>query len=587
MAKLIEVKVPDIGDFKDVEIIEVAVKPGDSIDVEEPLITLESDKATMDVPSPYTGVVKEVKVTVGDKVSEGYPIISMEAQETPVPAQPPAPRKLAKAQPLERSGQTDEIVASTQGAEVTAQLVVLGGGPGGYTAAFRAADLGLRTVLVERYPTLGGVCLNVGCIPSKALLHVAEVISGAEEMRRHGVVFEAMRVEIGAVATWKDRIVKRLTRGLAGLAKQRQVQVIQGTGRFIAPRQMMVNTSEGQVSIIFEQAIIAAGSQATKLPGFPEDDARIWDSTDALRLDSVPKRLLVIGGGAIGLEMATVFDAFGSKVTVVELFDSLLPGFDRDLVRPLQQRIDRRCEQIFLNTRITALEPRKENLRVSFEGPVAPASGDFDGVLVAVGRTPNGKLVGAEAAGVEVDSAGFIAVNAQQRTNVPHIFAIGDIVGQPMLAHKATHEGKTAAEVAAGLKSAFDARTIPSVAYTNPEVAWAGVTESEANRRGLAFEKGVFPWAASGRALGMGRDEGLTKILFDKDTHRIIGAGIVGPHAGDLIAETIVAMEMGADAQDLSLSIHPHPTLSETLCFAAEMVEGTITDLYLPRKQQQ
>nr|MBS0019860.1 dihydrolipoyl dehydrogenase [Gammaproteobacteria bacterium] len=585
MAKIIEVKVPDIGDFKDVDIIEVAVKPGDRIGVEEPLITLESDKATMDVPSPYAGIVKEVKVAAGDKVSEGSPIVSLETEETSEASPSAHSKETAEAPSEQPSGQTDAIAASVSGADITAQLVVLGAGPGGYTAAFRAADLGLRTVLVERYPTLGGVCLNVGCIPSKALLHAAEVISGAEEMQRHGIAFEAMRVEPSKVATWKDGIVTRLTRGLAGLAKQRQVRVIQGTGRFTSPQRMTVETSEGEVSIRFEQAIIAAGSQATKLPGFPNEDARIWDSTDALRLDTVPQRLLIIGGGIIGLEMATVFDAFGSKVTVVELLDSLLPGFDPDLVRPLQKRITKRYEKILLNTRVTGIEPREENLRVSFEGPGAPDSDHFDGVLVAVGRTPNGKLVGAEAAGVEVDKAGFIAVNAQQRTNVPHIFAIGDIVGQPMLAHKATHEGKAAAEVAAGLKSAFDAKTIPSVAYTNPEVAWTGLTETQARQRGIAFEKGVFPWAASGRALGMAREEGLTKLLFDKETRRIIGAGIVGPHAGDLIAETVVAMEMGADAQDLSLSIHPHPTLAETLCFAAEMVEGTITDLYLPRKQ--
>ncbi|MFZ0255938.1 MAG: dihydrolipoyl dehydrogenase [Gammaproteobacteria bacterium] len=584
MAKIIEVKVPDIGDFKDVDIIEVAVKPGDRIGVEEPLITLESDKATMDVPSPYAGIVKEVKVSAGDKVSEGSPIASVETQETLEESPSLTPEKTAEVPSGQPSGQTDEIAASTSSAEITTQLVVLGAGPGGYTAAFRAADLGLRTVLVERYPTLGGVCLNVGCIPSKALLHAAEVISGAEEMRRHGIAFEAMRIEPGKVATWKDGIVRRLTRGLAGLAKQRQVQVIQGAGRFTSPQRMTVETSEGEVSIRFEQAIIAAGSQATKLPSFPNEDARIWDSTDALRLDTIPQRLLIIGGGIIGLEMATVFDAFGSKVTVVELLDSLLPGVDPDLVRPLQKRITKRYEKIFVNTRVTGIEPREENLRVSFEGPGAPASDNFDSVLVAVGRTPNGKLVGAEAAGVEVDKAGFVAVNAQQRTNVPHIFAIGDIVGQPMLAHKATHEGKAAAEVAAGLKSAFDAKTIPSVAYTNPEVAWTGLTETEAKQRGIAFEKGMFPWAASGRALGMARDDGLTKLLFDKETRRIIGAGIVGPHAGDLIAETVVAMEMGADAQDLGLSIHPHPTLAETVSFAAEMVEGTITDLYLPRK---
>lgn len=587
MAKIIEVKVPDIGDFKDVDIIEVAVKPGDSIEVEDPLITLESDKATMDVPSPYAGVIKQVKVAVGDKVSEGSPIASVETEEAPDEAESPAAQKPGEAgvEVEQPTAPPEEVETTTSGADITAQLVVLGAGPGGYTAAFRAADLGLRTVLVERYPTLGGVCLNVGCIPSKALLHVAEVITDAQEMGPHGLAFEAMRIDPRKVATWKDGVVRRLTRGLSGLAKQRQVQVVQGSAKFTSPRQMMVETAEGRISIQFEQAIIAAGSQAAKLPGFPNEDPRIWDSTDALRLDTIPNRLLIVGGGIIGLEMATMFDAFGSKIAVVELLDSLLAGFDPDLVRPLQKRITKRYQKILLNTRVTGIEAREENLRVSFDGPKAPANDDFDRVLVAVGRTPNGKLIGAEAAGVEVDKAGFIGVDAQQRTNVPHIFAIGDIVGQPMLAHKATHEGKTAAEVAAGHKAAFDARAIPSVAYTNPEVAWAGVTETEAKRRGIAFEKGVFPWAASGRALGMARDEGLTKMLFDKETRRVIGAGIVGPHAGDLIAEAVVAMEMGADAQDLGLSIHPHPTVSETLCFAAEMVEGTITDLYPPRKK--
>ncbi len=582
MANLTEVRVPDIGDFKEVDVIEVTVQPGDSIEVEQPLITLESDKATMEVPAPHAGVVKEVKVAVGDKVSQGSPILLL---ETPAETSA-APGSVAS--PTERRpqalGSSDAMGVSSSGAELLADLVVLGSGPGGYTAAFRAADLGLRTVLVERYPSLGGVCLNVGCIPSKALLHAAEVISGVEDMRRHGISFGQMQLETEKLAAWKDRIVTRLTRGLAGLAKQRKVQVIQGVGQFTSPQQMTVDTSRGSVSIRFEKAIIAAGSQPTKLPGFSTEDARIWDSTDALGLPSIPKRLLVVGGGIIGLEMATVFDAFGSKLTVVERLDSLLPGVDPELVRPLQKRIAKRYEKILLRTLVTDIEPQDTTLKVSFEGPDAPEVGHFDAILVAVGRTPNGQTVGAHAAGVEVNAAGFIKVNAEQRTNVPHIFAIGDIVGPPMLAHKATHEGKTAAEVAAGLKSAFDAATIPSVAYTDPEVAWAGLSEPEAKQNGIPFEKGVFPWSASGRALGMGRDEGLTKILIDKTTRRILGAGIVGPHAGDLIAEAVLAMEMGADAQDLGLTIHPHPTLAETLGFAAEMIEGTITDLYLPRK---
>ncbi|MGF1615877.1 MAG: dihydrolipoyl dehydrogenase [Gammaproteobacteria bacterium] len=582
MANLTEVRVPDIGDFKEVDVIEVTVQPGDSIEVEQPLITLESDKATMEVPAPHAGVVKEVKVAVGDKVSQGSPILLL---ETPAETSA-APGSVAS--PTERRpqalGSSNAMGVSSSGAELLADLVVLGSGPGGYTAAFRAADLGLRTVLVERYPSLGGVCLNVGCIPSKALLHAAEVISGVEDMRRHGISFGQMQLETEKLAAWKDRIVTRLTRGLAGLAKQRKVQVIQGVGQFTSPQQMTVDTSRGSVSIRFEKAIIAAGSQPTKLPGFSTEDARIWDSTDALGLPSIPKRLLVVGGGIIGLEMATVFDAFGSKLTVVERLDSLLPGVDPELVRPLQKRIAKRYEKILLRTLVTDIEPQDTTLKVSFEGPDAPEVGHFDAILVAVGRTPNGQTVGAHAAGVEVNAAGFIKVNAEQRTNVPHIFAIGDIVGPPMLAHKATHEGKTAAEVAAGLKSAFDAATIPSVAYTDPEVAWAGLSEPEAKQNGIPFEKGVFPWSASGRALGMGRDEGLTKILIDKTTRRILGAGIVGPHAGDLIAEAVLAMEMGADAQDLGLTIHPHPTLAETLGFAAEMIEGTITDLYLPRK---
>ena len=467
--------------------------------------------------------------------------------------------------------------------------MVLGAGPGGYTAAFRAADLGLRTVLVERYPTLGGVCLNVGCIPSKALLHTAAVIDGAGEMAAHGVEFGPPSVDLAKLAGWKNQVVARLTRGLAGLAKQRKVQVVQGEGAFSSPHRLSVTTPGGTTEIGFERAIVAAGSRAVGIPGFPNHDPRLMDSTDALVLDDVPQRLLVIGGGIIGLEMATVYAALGSKVSVVELMDGLIPGCDRDLVKPLEQRIRARYESIRLSTRVTGISPADSGLRVTFEdasrqGTDAPAEDTFDRVLVAVGRRPNGDRVGAEHAGVHVDEHGFIPADRRQRTNVEHIFAIGDVAGPPMLAHKATHEGKVAAEVCAGRKSSFDALAIPSVAYTDPEVAWTGLTETEARERGIDVDKAAFPWAASGRALGIGRGEGLTKVLFDRESGRLLGAGIVGPHAGDLIAEATLAIEMGADARDVGLTIHPHPTLSETINFAAEMVEGTITDLYLPRR---
>jgi dihydrolipoamide dehydrogenase len=468
---------------------------------------------------------------------------------------------------------------------VHAQVVVIGAGPGGYTAAFRAADLGKQTVLIERYPALGGVCLNVGCIPSKALLHTAEVINGAADMAEHGVDFGKPRIALAKLAAWKDAIVGQLTKGLAGLARQRKVEVLQGVARFVSPHMLEVDGAGGVVRVSFEQAIIAAGSQATQIPSFPNDDPRLMDSTGALVLEEVPKRLLVIGGGIIGLEMATVYQALGSRVTVVELLDDLMPGCDKDLVRPLAKRIGKLYQAIYLGTRVTAVDAQKKGLKVHFEGPKAPASEVFERVLVAVGRRPNGHRIGADAAGVAVDDAGFINVDSQQRTNVPHIFAIGDITGQPMLAHKATHEGKVAAQVASGEKSHFDALAIPSVAYTDPEIAWTGVTESEAKTQGLDFDKATFPWAASGRSLGMGRNEGLTKLLFDKASGRLIGAGIVGPHAGDLISEANLALEMGADAADIALTIHPHPTLSETVNFAAEMVEGTITDLYVPRRK--
>jgi dihydrolipoamide dehydrogenase len=566
------------------------------VEVEQALITLESDKATMDVPSPAAGVVASLAVSVGDRVSKGSLILTLDAEGGDASAGSAADSKAdadaeadaeAKAKAEADSGPAAQTAAAqvSGDADMRAQVVVIGAGPGGYTAAFRAADLGRQTLLVERYPTLGGVCLNVGCIPSKALLHTAEVINGAAGMAEHGVEFGKPKITLASLAAWKDGIVAQLTKGLAGLAKQRKVEVLQGVARFVSPHMLEVDGSDGVVRVAFEQAIIAAGSQATQIPPFPNDDPRLMDSTDALLLEDIPKRLLVIGGGIIGLEMATVYQALGSQVSVVELLDGLMPGCDRDLVRPLAKRIEKLYEAIYLGTRVTGIEAQKKGLKVQFEGAKAPASEIYDRVLVAVGRRPNGHRIGADAAGVAVDDAGFIKVDSQQRTNVGHIFAIGDITGQPMLAHKATHEGKVAAEVASGGKSHFDARAIPSVAYTDPEVAWTGVTEADAREQGMDFEKATFPWAASGRSLGMGRNEGLTKLIFDKASGRLIGAGIVGPHAGDLIAEATLALEMGADAADIALTIHPHPTLSETVNFAAEMVEGTITDLYLPRRK--
>jgi dihydrolipoamide dehydrogenase len=583
MAKTIEIKVPDIGDFSDVEVIDVAIHPGDAVKEEDPLVTLESDKASMDVPSTHPGKVKEVKVAVGDKVSEGSPIATLELAEARAPETREARRPTPPSETQPQRGAAS--APPREAADVEAEVVVLGAGPGGYTAAFRAADLGKRTVLIERYPTLGGVCLNVGCIPSKALLHTAEVLTETRAMARHGVEFGEPSIDLAKLGGWKDSVVGRLTKGLSALAKQRGVEVVQGHGSFLSPNHMRVETVDGAVTVSFEQAIIAAGSQATMIPSFPNDDPRVMDSTDALRLEDIPERFLVIGGGIIGLEMAAAYYGLGSRVTVVELTDGLMPGCDRDLVRALQKRIEKQYENIFVGTKVTGIEPGDAGLKVSFEGKGAPESDRFDRVLVAVGRRPNGDRIGAENAGVRVDERGFIPTDRQQRTNVPHIFAIGDIVGHPMLAHKATHEGKVAAEVAAGLKSGFDALTVPSVAYTDPEVAWMGLTETEAREIGREYDKATFPWAASGRSLGMGRDEGMTKLLFDKERHRLLGAGIVGPRAGDLIAETVLALEMGADAEDIGLSIHPHPTLSETICFAAEMAEGTITDLYAPRKR--
>jgi dihydrolipoamide dehydrogenase len=602
MSKIVEVLVPDIGNFDSVDVIEVLVKPGDVIAKEDPLITLESDKASMDIPSSHAGTVKELKVKVGDKVAQGTLILLLEeeagsavatdTQPVASDAQPERGDKEQAAQTVREvrqaaSDAANKVMASqpTQQGDIHAEVVVLGSGPGGYTAAFRAADLGKKVILIERYATLGGVCLNVGCIPSKALLHAAKVVTEAEEMVEHGISFGPPKIDIDKLREWKAKdVVGKLTGGLAQMAKQREVATVVGVGEFISPHQIKVTADDGKVTTIaFDNAIIAAGSQATKFPGAPEDK-RIMDSTGALELADIPKRLLVIGGGIIGLEMGTVYDAFGSKVSVVEFMNGLIPGADRDLIRPLHKRMEKRFEKIMLSTKVSKLEARKEGIYVEFEGENAIEPQIYDRVLVAIGRRPNGKNIGADKAGVNVDERGFIPVDRQMRTNVPHIFAIGDIVGQPMLAHKATHEGKVAAEVIAGHKVEFQALAIPSVAYTDPEVAWAGMTETEAKAKGIEIEKASFPWAASGRALSISRSEGATKLIFDKETHRLIGAGIVGTNAGELLAETVLAIEMGADAEDLGLTIHAHPTLSETVCFAAEMKEGTITDLYIKKR---
>jgi dihydrolipoamide dehydrogenase len=573
----LEVTVPDIGDFDDIPVIEVHVAVGDTVAAEDPLITLESDKATMDVPAPVAGTVAAVKVGVDDRVSAGHPIIVLTTGEQVAPlAQPTAQPTTAAARP-----------PVTERGDLHAEVLVLGAGPGGYTAAFRAADLGKQVILIDSRPALGGVCLNVGCIPSKALLHAAKVIAETKEMSSHGVSFAAPSIDVDALRAWKDGVVSRLTGGLAGLAKQRKVTTVSGTGVFTAMNQVQVTEADGATKTVsFDQAIIAAGSEPVNLPFVPHDDPRVIDSTGALELANVPERLLILGGGIIGLEMATVYSELGAGVSVVELMDQLIPGADKDIVAPLTKRITKRYDNIWLKTKVTAVEAGPDGLTVRLEGGQAPESAVFDKVLVAVGRRPNGRTIGAENAGVLVDDRGFIPVDKQQRTSAPHIFAIGDVVGQPMLAHKAVHEGRVAAEVAAGQASYFDARVIPSVAYTDPEVAWVGVTENEAKAAGVKYGKGVFPWAASGRSLSLSRDEGITKVLFDETTERIIGCGIVGPNAGDLIAEATLAIEMGADAADIGLTIHPHPTLSETVAMAAEAFEGTITDLYLPKKKK-
>ncbi len=604
MANTIEIKVPDIGGHDNVPVIEVLVKAGDTVAKEQSLITLESDKATMEIPSSAAGVIRELRLKVGDEVSEGTVIAVLEVAGASLPSPtgrgaggegtgeakssaPPVPSPTPSGHPLPQGeGKAPQAAgASGRKADIECQLVVLGSGPGGYSAAFRAADLGVDTVLVERYASLGGVCLNVGCIPSKALLHAAAVIDEAAAMAAHGVSFGAPKIDLDKLRGFKSKVVGQLTGGLATMAKQRKVRTLVGTGMFVSPHEMEVQTAEGVKLLRFEHAIIAAGSQSVKLPAFPWDDERVMDSTGALELKDVPKNLLVVGGGIIGLEMATVYSALGSAVTVVEFMDQLIPGADADLIRPLAKRLGGRLKGVHLKTKVVSAKATKKGIEVGYEGDSIPETTLFDRVLVAVGRSPNGNKIGADKAGVAVSERGFINVDTQMRTNVPHIFAIGDLVGQPMLAHKATHEAHVAAEAVAGLKSHFDARVIPSVAYTDPEIAWVGVTEREAKEKGLNVGVGKFPWGASGRAIGIDRTEGFTKLIFDEETHRIVGGGIVGVHAGDLISELALAIEMGSEAADIALTIHPHPTLGESVGMAAEVYEGTITDLYVPKKK--
>ena len=599
---VIEVKVPDIGDYSEVPVIEVLVAVGDTVKKDQGLLTLESDKATLEVPSAAAGVIKELKVKLGDVLSEGAVIALLETEdagaapaaapaaakaEAPASKPPVAPSHRAPAEPPAPK----PALASGKPADIECKMVVLGAGPGGYTAAFRAADLGLDTVLIERYASLGGVCLNVGCIPSKALLHAAAVIDEVAHAGDFGVTFSAPKIALDKLRAYKENVVGKLTGGLASMAKQRKVRTVTGVASFVSPNELEIVGADGKTQLLrFEHCIIAAGSQAVKLPNFPWDDKRVMDSTDALELQEIPKTLLVVGGGIIGLEMATVYSALGSKVTVVEFMDQLMPGADKDLVKPLADRLKKQGIEVHLKTKASGVTADAKGITVTFEAAEegqapALAQGTFDRVLVAVGRSPNGKKIDAEKAGVQVTDRGFIPVDRQMRTNVPHIFAIGDIVGNPMLAHKATHEGKLAAEVAAGHKKEWVARVIPSVAYTNPEIAWVGVTETEAKAKGLKVGVAKFPWAASGRAIGIGRTEGFTKLIFDEDSHRIIGGAIVGVHAGDLLAEIGLAIEMGAEAEDIGHTIHAHPTLSESVAMASEIYDGTITDLYLPKKK--
>ena len=584
MANSFTVEIPDIGNFDSVEVIDILVNEGDKIIKEDALITVESDKASMDIPSPTEGIIKKILVKVGDKVKQGSVVLETENVNKQETNSSDTSKKVDGKETLDKSKPTTQP-NNELGDGKSYDVAVLGSGPGGYTAAFRAADLGKSVMLIERYTTIGGVCLNVGCIPSKALLHTAKVITDAEDTTTHGVVFNTPEIDLEKLRDWKsNKVVKKLTMGLAQMAKQREVDIQEGEGKFISPNEISITNKDGSTkTITFQSAIIAAGSQPTKIPNTPEDD-RIMDSTGALELKDIPKKMLIIGGGIIGLEMGTVYDALGSSVSIVELTDGLIQGCDRDIVRPLHKRMSKRFEHIWLGTKVTKLETKKEGILVHFEGPEAPSELLFDRVLVAVGRKPNGHNIDASNAGVKVDDHGFIATDKQMRTNVNHIYAIGDIVGQPMLAHKATHEGKIAAEVIAGEKVEFQALTIPSVAYTDPEIAWAGVTEDEAKEKNIAIEKSVFPWAASGRAISTNRTEGMTKLIFDKKTNRIIGAAIVGTNAGELIAETVLSIEMGADANDIGLSIHPHPTLSESVAMASEIKEGTITDLYMKKR---
>ena len=581
MADTVELRVPDLGDFEDVEIIEVLVAVGDTVAVEDPLVTIETDKASMDVPAELAGKIVSVNVEVGSKVSTGSLVAVIEPSEAVTKDVPFTETMVMTPAEIETAVTGTAAVKTVGDATHTAQVVVIGAGPGGYTAAFRAADLGLDVILVERWPVLGGVCLNVGCIPSKALLHAAKVIDEAEAMAEHGVTFGKPVIDGDKLRDWKDEVVGKLTGGLKTMAKQRKVRVLTGVAKFDSPNRLQLDNDE---TIDFEHCIIAAGSEPMMLPGLP-DDPRIVDSTGALELTPIPQKMLVVGGGIIGLEMACVYSALGTDVSVVELTDTLMPGTDPDLLRPFMKIVKKRYDAIMVSTKVTGMRATTPGIEVSFEGDKAPSVGVYDRVLVAVGRRANGGLLDAEKAGVAVDQRGIIAVDKQMRTNVPHIFAIGDLAGGPMLAHKATHEAKVAAEVIAGEKSYFDARSIPSVAYTDPEIAWVGLTELEAKEQGIEYEKAQFPWAASGRALSLGRSEGFTKLLFDKKTDRILGGAIVGPSAGDLISEICLAVEMGADASDISLTIHPHPTLSETVAFASEAYEGTLTDLYIPKKR--
>jgi dihydrolipoamide dehydrogenase len=582
----LDIIVPDIGGHSDVNVAEVYVKVGDKVNVDDNLIMLETDKATMEVPADKAGVVTEVLVKVGSKVNEGDVIVKVQSDASSAKAPASAPAQAAAPVAPQAAPQAAATPAAKDG-EIECDVMVLGAGPGGYTAAFRAADLGLKVVLIEKHKTLGGVCLNVGCIPSKALLHVAKVINEAEEMSHHGVKFGKPKLDIDEIRAFKSGVVGQLTKGLDGLAKQRKVQKVEGLAKFTSPYTIEVDTAEGKKTVRFKNAIIAAGSQSFKVPGFPFEDERVIDSTGALELKDVPKRMLVVGGGIIGLEMAEVYSTLGTQITVVELGAGLIPGADRDVVKVLEARVKKRFEAIYTNTKCAKVEAKKDGLWVTFEGGSAPTDPQkFDKVLVAAGRRPNGKLIGAEAAGVIVQDNGFIPADKQQRTNVPHIYAIGDVIGQPMLAHKAVHEGRVAAENCAGMKSFFDARVIPGIAYTDPEVAWVGVTELEAKEKGLEIEVGKFPWAASGRALGNGRSDGFTKLIADKNTHQIIGAAIVGAGAGELLAEACLAIEMGADIHDVALTVHAHPTLSESVAFACEIIDGSITDLYMPKKKK-